>query len=432
MSRKLVSVLLALVMCATALAVGAFAESGAKAVAGELPKAAFSLADGADVVCYEFGASSRFGATRFFTLTFDASRGDLLLDVSRGGEAPAGRTLVSARGGGANERFALEGGAIAFASGESAAFGVGASGEAMIGLLGASVEIRDRSAAIGVVADAVNRDGKVTVYSGGETPPCDKYRIAIECPADGLLVPGVPVEGVVTACASPGQALGEDGAITVAGDASLADFAPGDIVTVTADIRDALGNTAAWRTVDSSVGGSALLGADGAAYGLGDELVTSSVIGIRGDGMTVILSFAKGSGMRACDLFALCAELGLSDAFAVDCGGTLALVDPNGEADEAPELPDVAEQLTSPIWLLKHMKAEPVGDAPKAIPQTGADDGASSAVAEAQSADAQEYASDGYEPTSALLRQIEFDSTGEWLTLVINESDVEAWYGKIF
>lgn len=41
-------------------------------------------------------------------------------------------------------------------------------------------------------------------------------------------------------------------------------------------------------------------------------------------------------------------------------------------------------------------------------------------------------ATDDYKPINNLFKQIEFDSTGEWLTVQVRESDVEAWYGKIF
>ena len=436
MPRKLVCVCLALVMCALSLSIGALAADDTALVAGETPKASFSLAEGAYVVCYEFGASDRFGASELSVLTFDTDRGDLLFEVARGADAVSGKAVASVRGasGASDESFALDGGAIAFAQGESVSFGVSATGEAMVGELRAAIELRDRDAGRSVTADAVNRDGEIAVYtSGGEAPPRDKYSLAIECPTDGLLVPGVPVEGVVAATAKAGGALGVSGEIIIAGDEeALADFAPGDRVTITADVSDERGAFAAWRTVKDSVGGSTILVKDGAAIAPYGERVTSSAIGVRGDGKGVIVSFARGAGMDAEKLASLCIELGLRDAFAVDCGETIALVDPNGEAAEAPELPDIAAEVASPLWYLKHMKVEPVGGEVKAIPIAGASDSAAEAPAEARGADAPTCAEDGYEPTSALLKQIEFDSTGEWLTLVINESDVEAWYGKIF
>ena len=77
------------------------------------------------------------------------------------------------------------------------------------------------------------------------------------------------------------------------------------------------------------------------------------------------------------------------------------------------------------------MKVSHVSESPKTLAVRGA--GENLAVNDAiDTAPEGEGVYDGYVPINALYKQLEFDSTGEWLTLVINESDVEAWYGKIF
>ena len=124
MIRKAVSLLLAFVMCALALCVGSFAADSDNAVAGEVPRAAFSLAEGVDVAFYRLGASSRYGAARFSVLTFDVSRDDLLLDVSRGLSAiraPEGMRAIGAVQAAATDSasFAMDRGAISCADGVS-------------------------------------------------------------------------------------------------------------------------------------------------------------------------------------------------------------------------------------------------------------------------------------------------------------------------
>jgi hypothetical protein len=78
------------------------------------------------------------------------------------------------------------------------------------------------------------------------------------------------------------------------------------------------------------------------------------------------------------------------------------------------------------------MKAQPADDTAAIPADNAAGENADAPCAGTHSDAAADAAYDGYTPTNTLYKQIEFDSTGEWLTLVINESDVEAWYGKIF
>ena len=438
MMKRIVCAALALVMCAVCLALGSFAEDAGKAVAGKAPRSVFTLAEGADVACYALDGSSPFGAAEFSVLTFDVTRDDLLLNIVRGGAANEGRAIASVR---ANDeaRFALDGGAVALASKEAVpSFGVSASGEALVGELGASVELRDRDTARTVIADSVNRDGRIALYTKDfASIPADEYRVAIDVQTDGLLVPGVPVRGVVISEAGPGEALRTYGSAVVAGDgAVLADFAPGDRLTLTADVADASGNSAAWRTVVCSVGGSAMLLKDGKAIAAHGEPAASNVIGVRADGKAVIISFAKGAdGMDAASVAALCDQLGMKDAFAVsdDCVIELTALDESDSGVSASELGEIAKEITSIDWMAKHMKAETAVKAHAVVPTPASTDGAADNAAEVQSGlpDAA-WTSDGYEQKTALYKQIEFDSTGEWLTLVINESDVEAWYGKIY
>ena len=437
MMKKTVCAVLALVMCAACLALGSLASPAGETVAGEAPRSAFTLIDGVDVACYALDASSRFGAAQFSVLTFDVSRNDLLLDIVRDGADAEGGVIASVR---ANKdaRFALADGAIAISTGEAVpSFGVSAFGEAIVGELTASVEIRDRGTATSVIADSVNRGGQIALYTKDfDKIASDNYRVAIDVLTDGLLVPGVPVEGVVIAEAGPGDALGAYGAAVVSGDgAVIADFAPGDKVTLTADITDARGESAAWRTVCASVCGSAVLLKNGEPVAEGGT-VASSVIGVRADGQAAIISLSKDAeGIDASSLAALCAELGMIDAIVVEDDCVIAITAKNGSSSgvSASELAEIAKEITSPEWLAKHMKAEPIGSAPAAAPTPISPDGAANNVADTQSelSDAAE-ATDGYEQKIALYKQIEFDSTGEWLTLVINESDVEAWYGKIY
>ena len=487
-TSKALSLFLAVLFAAASL-IGTVSAAQSDRLDGEASRVYRAIADGADFSGYVLRHESG-GVREFSAVTFDCARNDLCLDVAGTNDSSLsravadhvrenGRRVVAALGAGsAPGGYTVVGSEIVCASGTSAAFGVTSEGAALVGEITFCAKIKDRRTGTVITADSVNTasDGAAAIYtdSYGCSLPADAALIALDVGYDQILTPGVPIEGNVAAIAlsGPEQIKTAQDRIVIAvprKDAeALADFEPGDRVTVTPDVDDALGNTAIWRTVKTAVPGTAILVNGGAAAdGLSTEREAASVIGIRPDGRAMMLASYGGSGrslgFAGDELAELCVNTGMTDAVLLCTGGAVGMLasdDDNvlratgrssaGEAAGISLVLSVPDETTrveigeyeADIFLFANDAGHTIRileeserhspEKPKFTAPNTANDNAPGASAAAQPSGFAAEAGDLYIPINSLYKQLEFDSTGEWLTLVIKKSDLEAWYGKIF
>lgn len=421
-------------------------------------------------------------------------------------------------------------GVIEDSGARSCSFGVAADGSAMIGDISLHIEMRNRRTGETLRSGALNcfpQSEHLALYTdiGAADFPDGTCALAVEVAPGYSLTPGAPVEGTVVGALRPGgsyvtnsdpesanggvistpavtgvatndpnTASAESSRVFIAarGDASVfSGFEAGDRITLTADISEASGRTALWRTVSCAVGGIALVrhgervcfadqtpsDAHGAAGSPGTAGASgAAVIGIRPDGSAVMLASYGGQkgyslGFTLSDLAHVCMTLGMTDAIALSTGenvmmlcesenaslvptgkstgkipsGALVISVPDsgapspdrahaGETDATCEYKDhspavlaaknagYSAALADGSELFRRMSAATVPHAP-----TQCCDAASLRAVFLRADTAGDQAS-----ICSLYRQLEFEATGEWLTLVIKESDLDAWYGKIF
>lgn len=521
--RKVLSALVAAVTLAAPLSPAVSAD----ALDGETSRTFRTLTYGAQYAGYVLGSSSEYGVQEFSAVTFDSRHGDLRFDAlpapaqphgqtdgpgtlrdtvtdfarengrrviaavsvgTAGEETPRGYTvygaeMISSGVPGAN----APGGAThspgaGVPGGATHSFGVAADKTALIGEISVSAELRNRRTGETATARALNcplTEGAIAVYTdrSGAHIPDDAYQVAVDFDYDYSLTPGAPLEGTVGEVICPGgpRAAMTAGRVIIAacGECAeeLAGFMAGDPVTLTADISDAFGNTALWRTVGSALGGEMLLHRGEKINSDDRSRHSASVVGLRPDGSVVMLaSYGRQKGyslgFTMSELADICASLGMTDALLLgtdDSGvmlcesesgvlaptgkarmngtadGVAAVISVVGEGGTA-DVAEVAEyedhtfrvraakdagysvRLTDGSELFRRIVGMTV---PDTSPQLADTDAAEPIALFAAAADTEAS-------ICSLYKQIEFDSTGEWLTLVINESDLEAWYGKIF
>ena len=480
--RKVMSVLLAFVTLVSALFCGAAADAG-DVIDGEIARTYASLGGGAELASYVLGSSSGYGVQEFSAVTFDPAGllvdtvfadgdGEGLVSLAARYAREEGRRVIAAASAGKGGYFASHKRPVRFGeTGET--LGVTADGRALVGRISASVELRDRANGETLVLTSLNAASDYALFTGD----CAEYRdlrspvMLVEC--DGGLEPGVPLEGRVAAFASPKEAakIGEGLFAVAAPKEALASFDEGDPVTLTASVEDEYGNTALWRTVESAVGGLVPLVRSGENVAAQGARTGATVVGVKPDGEAVILTSYVGQngyslGFTPTELAELCSHLGLVHAFAAglsdgahliaaangkpfaltgrrngsgDAESAIVICVPSDGAETVPEICEYEEHSA------KIRDAKSAGYSPDALAEAlspyrreaasvtlRADDPAQAAAACAERSGALDVLGDDYLPTMTLWRQIEFDSTGEWLTLVIKESDLEAWYGKIY
>ena len=365
----------------------------------------------------------------------------------------------------------------------SAAFGVTCDGAAIVGEISFSAQIKNRQTGESVIAKSVNtppaKNG-IAIYTDfvpTDIQP-DAEALALDVGYDFALIPGEPIEGKIASISLPGKArpeAGPDRLIIVCRGTAIGsgDFRVGDLVTLTPDISDSFGNTALWRTANAALSGKATLLKDGSPIADGSfERSASGVIGVRPDGSAMMLASYGGRsnyslGFTRGELAKLCSDLSITDAILLCEGDSVEMIAagedgalhvtgrPSGKEfapvavsivlsvpdenaslvleeyeERALEIPGVRNLSYSLKMLEKNTKRD--DRAPLAVPEKSANDGAANASLAPQPYEAAANVGDLYIPINSLYKQLEFDSTGEWLTLVIKKSDLEAWYGKIY
>lgn len=376
----------------------------------------------------------------------------------------------------------------------SCSFGVAADGTALVGRISVSVGIRNRRTGDTALASAFNclpQENAVTVYTdrsyAPERIPEDACGVVVDSGDGYALSPGVPVGGTVSAVISPGVEFPEmrpgQFVLLARGSARIAGLEAGDPVTLTADIRDEFGNTDLWRTVGSSVGGT-LLVRQGEKVTYDDRTRHSAtVIGVRPDGSAVMLaSYGRQKGYSLgftdSELAGVCMTLGMTDAMLLCADDSAMMLSTSGEGARDGAFEGARDGAPEGVLAPTGRAREGVVSGGAAVLSVECDgDFAGIAGYEEHSFSVRAAKNAGYslrltdgsvqlrrtadvnmprvaavhadtaaaEPVAffavaedtqaslcSLFRQLEFDSTGEWLTLVIRESDIDAWYGKIF
>lgn len=276
----------------------------------------------------------------------------------------------------------------------------------------------------------------------------------------------------------------------------LASFEIGDEVNVMVSIRDDMGNTEKWQTVTNCVGGHMPIVINGdVQQNLLPNTVNypTSILGIKEDGKVVMLtsygrqtSTGYSVGFAVSDLHSLCEDLGIVTAFLLDGGGSASMSVTDGEGgyeltgrpcdkDKDGNYGKERAVVNSVILSYGHAaKNAYVFDSAERIDQVKKTDGLNAGISAyslalaatgrldpsvefaflGANAASNGYAAitvradtgvaqdiklgifvdvgDTYTQTNEAYKQLEFESTGEWQTIVVKLSDLDAWYGRIF
>ena len=265
--KKISSILLAGLIAAQTLLVGAVSSSGVDSyytgiptISGETSRTVDYLYDGVTRTDFVLGTSSKYsnhgGEQRFSTLEFDPAQDDLYLEV-RGGtyissqvktstaitnynnaNASSGKHAIAGTNGdlwlmvnnrvftsGTNQNvtkgyivpmgFAMYGGELVCTQDLTCAgswsFGVASDGTALIGYLSPNIKATNQSTGSTITVDGINRipeKGYLVMYTdkgyASNHSMNDAYEVIIDCDYDYTVKPGATITGKVTAITEPG------------------------------------------------------------------------------------------------------------------------------------------------------------------------------------------------------------------------------------
>lgn len=224
------------------------------------------------------------------------------------------------------------------------AFGITDDGTALIGEPQVGIKIVDLATGSAIAADGLNRlpaDNALVMYTDRLTNNYaldDAYEVTVDC-GDYTVRHGETITGRVTAIKPAGEQgaaeLGEGRIVlTARGDRieRLRELAIGAEVEISITVTDRYGNSEAWQQIKNAVGGHMLIVSGGRSTGLTDTArYPMTILGIKENGNVVMITYdgrqsGYAVGLKNCDADELCLELGISDAFFLDGGGSATMV----------------------------------------------------------------------------------------------------------
>lgn len=224
------------------------------------------------------------------------------------------------------------------------AFGITDDGTALIGEPQVGIKIVNRSTGSVIAADGLNRlpaDNALVMYTdrlANNYALDDAYEVTVDC-GDYTVRHGETITGRVTAIGPSGESgAAEFGSgriiLTARGDRieRLRELAMGDEVEISVTVTDRYGNSEAWQQIRNAVGGHMPIVRGGRSTGLADTArYPMTILGIKENGNVVMITYdgrqpGYAVGLKNCDADELCLELGISDAFFLDGGGSATMV----------------------------------------------------------------------------------------------------------
>ena len=240
-------------------------------------------------------------------------------------------------------------------------FGLDAEGDPHIGQIATSVKFKNVTQGTRKYqAHGFNRlpvDGCIVVYSdkGPVSNYCldDAYEVVIDCDYDYRFFHGETITGKVTAVSEPGSErypMKENRIIITARGENMISrvntMQIGDEISFEVSVRDMMGDTETWTSMEECVGGHIPVIMNGvhAESGVSDRNDPMTLIGYKADGTVVMIvndgrqqGYSEGINRR---LFAdLCDDLGVVSAMLLDGGGSTTLVELSDEGYELKNRP---------------------------------------------------------------------------------------------
>lgn len=225
------------------------------------------------------------------------------------------------------------------------AFGITDDGTALIGEPQVGISIVDRSSGSTISADGLNRlpaNNALVMYTDRLTNNYaldDAYEVIIDCGYDYTVRHGETITGRVTAIKASGESSAAEFAtgriiLTARGDRieRLRELAVGHEVEISITVTDRYGHSEEWQQIKNAVGGHMPIVRGGRSTGLTDTArYPMTILGIKEDGNVVMITYdgrqaGYAVGLKNCDADELCLELGISDAFFLDGGGSATMV----------------------------------------------------------------------------------------------------------
>ncbi len=225
------------------------------------------------------------------------------------------------------------------------AFGITDDGTALIGEPQVGISIADRSTGSTISADGLNRlpaNNALVMYTDRLTNNYaldDAYEVIIDCGYDYTVRHGETITGRVTAIKPSGESSAAEFApgriiLTARGDRieRLRELAVGHEVEISITVTDRYGHSEEWQQIKNAVGGHMPIVRGGRSTGLTDTArYPMTILGIKEDGNVVMITYdgrqaGYAVGLKNCDADELCLELGISDAFFLDGGGSATMV----------------------------------------------------------------------------------------------------------
>lgn len=227
------------------------------------------------------------------------------------------------------------------------AFGVTSKNQPIVGIMDITVTMTDENSGASVKTDGLNRlpgNNAIFVYNSrlNNTNYAlnDSYEIELTADSTDFRF-GKPLKATVKAIYPSGSvtrpAIGANTIVVTARGSRIADvsssFAIGDTVTFNTTVRDKLGNTDLWYDVVDAIGGHMmpLKGGEAQPFDTSTKEYPTTLIGVKPDGKVMFCTVNYKSsgaykGLRFYQAAEFCRELGYSDVFYLDGGGSSTMV----------------------------------------------------------------------------------------------------------
>ena len=227
------------------------------------------------------------------------------------------------------------------------AFGVTSQNQPLVGIMDIAVSLTDETKGVTLTADGINRlpaDNAIIIYNSRLNSTNyalnDSYEIELTAPSTAFRF-DAPLTATVKAIYPSGSttrpAIGSGTIVITVRGSRISEvssvFSVGDTVTFNTSVTDRFGNTELWNDVVDAIGGHMmpLKGSEAQPFDTSKSEYPTTLIGVKPDGKVMFCTVSYKSsgvykGLRFYQAVEFCREMGYSDVFYLDGGGSSTMV----------------------------------------------------------------------------------------------------------